>query len=166
MPIMRSRKASPGLTLMRTMIQSDRTTVPPVTVLKSLPAARITGADSPVTALSLTDAAPTTTSPSPGMRSPTSTKTRSPLRRLLEGTDVAGAPNSATRTFFATVSLRALLSDAACALLRPSAIASAKLANSSVAHNHSVVARMKPAGASPLPTTAWIHSIVVRMLPM
>ncbi len=166
MPIIRSRNASPGLTLMRTMIQSERTTVPPVTVLKSLPAARMTGALSPVTALSLTDAAPTTTSPSPGMRSPVPTKTRSPLRRLLDGTDVAGAPNSATEIFFAIVSLRALLSDAACALLRPSAMASAKLANNSVAQSHNVTARMNPAGASPLPATAWIHSIVVRMLPM
>ena len=41
---------------MRTMIQSERTTVPPVTVLKSLPAARITGALSPVIALSSIDA--------------------------------------------------------------------------------------------------------------
>ena len=40
-------------------------------------------------------------------------------------------------------------SDAACALLRPSASASAKLANSTVNHSHSAMARMKPAGASP-----------------
>jgi hypothetical protein len=154
------------LTLMRTMIQSDNTTVPPVTVLKSLPAARMTGADSPVTALSLIDAAPTTTSPSPGTRSPCSTNTRSPLRSRWEGVGVEGAPNSARASFFATVSLRALFSDAACALLRPSAIASAKLANSSVAHSHSEMARMKPAGASPVPNTACSHRIVVRMLPM
>ena len=139
---------------MRTMIQSDSTTVPPVTELKSLPAARITGALSPVTALSLIEAAPTMTSPSPGTRSPCSTNTMSPLRSWLDGVGVDGAPRSARASFFATVSLRALLSDAACALLRPSAIASAKLANSSVAHSHSVTARMKPAGASPLPTSA------------
>ena len=166
MPIMRSRNASPGLTAMRTMIQSDSTTVPPVTVSKSLPAARITGALSPVTALSLIDAAPTMTSPSPGTMSPCSTSTRSPLRNLIDGTGVAGAPCSARASFLAIVSLRALLRDAACALLRPSAIASAKLAKTSVAHSHSVIARMKPAGASPLPPSACSHSTVVRMLPM
>ena len=40
---------------------------------------------------------------------------------------------------------------AACALLRPSASASAKLANSTVNQSHSATARMNPAGASPLP---------------
>ena len=54
---------------------------------------------------------------------------------------------------------------AAWALLRPSAIASAKLANSTVNHSHSVIARMKPAGASPCPNRAWKNSAVVRMLP-
>jgi hypothetical protein len=154
MPIIRSRNASPGLTLMRTMIQSDSTSVPPVTVLKSLPAARITGALSPVTALSLIDAAPTMTSPSPGTRSPCSTRTMSPLRNWLDGVSVDAAPRSGCESFLATVSLRAVLSDAACALLRPSAIASAKLANTSVAQSQRVVARMKPAGASPVPKTA------------
>ena len=150
---------------MRTIIQSDRTTVPPVTELKSLSAARITGALSPVTALSLIDAAPTTTSPSPGTRSPCSTSTMSPLRNWIEGVGVDGAPYCARWSFLAIVSLRALLSDAACALLRPSAIASAKLANSSVAQSHSVTARMKLAGASPVPNNACNHRIVVRMLP-
>jgi len=49
------------------MIQSDITRVPPVTEEKSPPDSRITGADSPVIALSSTDAAPSMTSPSPGM---------------------------------------------------------------------------------------------------
>ncbi len=64
------------------------------------------------------------------------------------------------------VSLRALFNVAACALLRPSAIASAKLANSSVTQSQSVTARMKPAGASPFPVSAWNQRIVVRMLPI
>jgi hypothetical protein len=51
MAIMRSRKVSPGLTVMRTTIQSDSTRVPPVTAEKSPPDSRITGADSPVMAL-------------------------------------------------------------------------------------------------------------------
>jgi len=56
-------------------------------------------------------------------------------------------------------------SDAACALLRPSASASAKFANSTVNHSHRAIATMKPAGASPCPPSPWIHSRVVMMLP-
>ncbi len=81
--IMRSRKLSPGLLTMRTMIQSDSTRVPPVTELRSPPDSRITGADSPVTADSSTVAAPSMISPSPGMNSPALTMTRSPLRKSL-----------------------------------------------------------------------------------
>src|SRR5256885_2444277 len=55
MEIMRSRKDSPGLTVICTTSQSDSTRVPPVTEEKSPPASRITGADSPVMALSSTE---------------------------------------------------------------------------------------------------------------
>jgi len=79
--------------------------------------------------------------------------------------DVKGLSGSGRASFFATVSLRALFSELACALLRPSAIASAKFANSSVAHSHNVIARMKPAGASPVPNNACSQRIVVTMLP-
>ena len=51
----------------RTTIQSDSTRVPPVTAEKSPPDSRITGADSPVMALSSTEATPSITSPSAGM---------------------------------------------------------------------------------------------------
>ena len=54
---------------MRTTIRSDSTRVPPVTALRSPPASRMTGADSPVIADSSTDAMPSTMSPSPGMTS-------------------------------------------------------------------------------------------------
>ena len=81
MEIIRSRKVSPGLTETRTTIQSDSTRVPPVTDEKSPPDSRMTGADSPVIALSSTDAAPSITSPSAGMMSPVSTSTKSPLRK-------------------------------------------------------------------------------------
>ena len=64
--IMRSRKVSPGSAVMRTTIQSESTRVPPVTAEKSPPDSRITGADSPVIALSSTDATPSITSPSSG----------------------------------------------------------------------------------------------------
>ena len=65
--IMRSRNVSPGLDVMRTLIQSDSTFVPPVTAERSPPASRITGADSPVMADSSTEATPSITSPSPAM---------------------------------------------------------------------------------------------------
>ena len=64
---MRSRKVSPGLTVTRTTSQSDSTRVPPVTDEKSPPDSRITGADSPVIALSSTEATPSITSPSSGI---------------------------------------------------------------------------------------------------
>ena len=104
MLIIRSRNASPGLTLMRTMIQSDSTRVPPVTVLKSLPAARMTGALSPVIADSSIEATPTMTSPSPGMRSPSSARTMSPLRNEDDGVAVCAASLSGRARRFAVVS--------------------------------------------------------------
>ncbi len=66
-PIMRSRKVSPGLAVMRILITSESTRVPPVTALRSPPLSRTTGADSPVMADSSTVAAPSMISPSPGM---------------------------------------------------------------------------------------------------
>ena len=88
MPIIRSRKASPGLALMRTTSQSESTRVPPVTELRSPPLSRITGALSPVIALSSTEATPSITSPSPGMVSPASTSTTSSLRSVVAETSV------------------------------------------------------------------------------
>ena len=63
---------------MRTSIRSEITRVPPVTAERSPPLSRITGADSPVIAASLTEATPSITSPSLGIRSPASTRTTSP----------------------------------------------------------------------------------------
>ena len=51
---MRSRKLSPGSAVMRMMSQSERTRVPPVTAERSPPDSRMTGALSPVIALSST----------------------------------------------------------------------------------------------------------------
>ena len=64
--IIRSTKDWPGSEVMRTTIRSDSTVVPPVTALRSPPDSRMTGADSPVTADSSTDATPSITSPSTG----------------------------------------------------------------------------------------------------
>ena len=83
--IMRSRKVEPGAAVTRTRIQSDSTCVPPVTAERSPPASRITGADSPVMAASLTEATPSITSPSEGMMSPASTSTMSPSLRPIAG---------------------------------------------------------------------------------
>ena len=52
--------------VIRTLIQSEITCVPPVTADRSPPLSRITGADSPVIAASSTEATPSMTSPSPG----------------------------------------------------------------------------------------------------
>lgn len=163
--IMRSRKVSPGLTVIFTTIQSDSTRVPPVTEEKSPPDSRITGADSPVMADSSTEATPSITSPSTGITSPASTNTKSPLRRLVPSTMVLAAPWLPPASFLATTFFLADLRLAAWALLRPSASASAKLANSTVNHSHSATPRMKPDEASPWPPSDCIHSAVVRMLP-
>ena len=60
--------------------------MPPVTALRSPPASRMTGADSPVMADSSTEAAPSITSPSPGISSPATTRTTSPLRSSVAST--------------------------------------------------------------------------------
>jgi len=68
----------------------------------------------------------------------------------------------------AQVSLRSPRNDAACALLRPSAKASAKLANSTVNHSQMVMASTN-AGfmpVSPGKFSECTQSSVVRMLPM
>ncbi|VVB55501.1 Uncharacterised protein [uncultured archaeon] len=72
--IILSRNASPGFAVMRTMIWLEMTLVPPVTALLSPPDSLTTGADSPVTDDSFTRAAPSTTSPSPGIISPEFTR--------------------------------------------------------------------------------------------
>ena len=72
---MRSRKVEPCAAVMRTLSQSETTSVPPVTAERSPPDSRMTGADSPVMAASLTEAMPSITSPSEGIRSPASTST-------------------------------------------------------------------------------------------
>ena len=79
--IMRSRNEEPADAVMRITMRSEMTVVPPVTAERSPPDSRITGADSPVIAASLTEAMPSITSPSPGMTSPASQTTRSPASR-------------------------------------------------------------------------------------
>ncbi|MEY4538614.1 MAG: hypothetical protein RLZZ306_371, partial [Bacteroidota bacterium] len=66
-------------------ILSDNTFVPPVTELLSPPDSRITGADSPVMALSSMVAKPSIISPSVGIVSPASQTKTSPFLSCDEG---------------------------------------------------------------------------------
>src|SRR5713226_8069081 len=141
--IMRSRKVSPGLALICTTIQSESTRVPPVTADLSPPLSRMTGADSPVMADSSTEATPSITSPSPGITSPASTSTRSPLRSSGAATSCTGPRRLGLESRLAMVVVRARRSVSACALPRPSAIASAKLAKTTVNHSQMVTASTK-----------------------
>src|SRR6266550_2745144 len=145
--IMRSRKVEPSAAVMRTLIQSDSTCVPPVTAERSPPDSRMTGADSPVIAASLTEALP-------------STSTTSPTLRLVLRTNLWLPRPSGPVSSLAWVSVRWRRNAAACALPRPSAIASAKLANSSVNHSHSTIWNSKPMFSPPL-TRSRINITVV-----
>src|SRR5580704_4205447 len=138
--IIRSRNVSPGLEVMRTRISSERTRVPPVTAERSPPDSRMTGADSPVIADSSTEATPSITSPSPGTNSPAATSTTSPERSLELGI-ISVEPSS--RSLRASVSARALRRVSACAFPRPSAMASAKFAKSTVNQSQRVICRPK-----------------------
>ena len=80
-------------------------------------------------------------SPSPGTSSFAATITTSPERRFALGT-VSIVPFASKRR--ASVSDLALRSVSACALPRPSAMASAKFANSTVNQSQSVICRLKP----------------------
>ena len=130
--IIRSRKLLPGSEVMRIFSQSETMVVPPVTEQKSPPDSRTTGADSPVMADSSTEAIPSMTSPSPGMISPADTMTTSPFRSWLERTSFS-VPSGMSRR--ALVSFCVFFKLAACALPRPSATDSAKLANSTVTNS-------------------------------
>ncbi len=133
--IIRSMKVSPGFVVILMTMRSERTFVPPVTAERSPPDSRMTGADSPVIADSSTEATPSMTSPSPGMMSPASQTTRSPIFNSVPGTRSSTEPSSRR----ATVSVLALRSVSACALPRPSATASARLAKITVSHSQALM---------------------------
>ena len=122
---MRSRKVEPCAAVMRTLIRSDSTRVPPVTAERSPPLSRITGRDSPVIADSSTEATPSTISPSAGIRSPASTRTRSPSLSVWARTGSNCRRRPAAAWPWSRCACAA--SVAACALPRPSATASAKV---------------------------------------
>ena len=103
----------------------------------------MTGADSPVMADSSTLAMPSTTSPSPGITSPATTTTRSPSLSSVAGTSSVVSDSVSRR---AVVSVLAARSVAACALPRPSATASARLANTTVSHSQTTTDHAKALG--------------------
>src|ERR1017187_8537860 len=131
MEIIRSRNELPSSAVTLTTMRSLMTFVPPVTALRSPPLSRMTGADSPVMADSSTVAMPSTISPSPAIMSPDSQTNRSPIFNSALGNKVS-LPLTSLR---AIVLVRSLRSASAWALPRPSAIASAKLANRHVNHS-------------------------------
>ncbi len=148
--IIRSRKASPGLAVTSTTIQSDRTWVPPVTELRSPPASRITGALSPVIAASLTEAMPSTTVAVGGDEVARLHQHQVALAQRRGRDDVEVVRRrSGCGSRLACRSRRALRREAACALPRPSAMASAKFANSTVNHSQTDTAEDEPARRFP-----------------
>ena len=110
--------------------------MPPVTAERSPPASRITGADSPVIADSSTEPTPSMISPSAGMISPAVDDDDVAALQLGRG-DVLDAAAVARRC--AIVVVRVARSALACALPRPSAIASAKFANSTVSQSQTAI---------------------------
>src|SRR6266508_3876105 len=160
--IIRSRKVSPGRAVMRTTIRSDSTLVPPVTADRSPPASRITGADSPVIADSSTEAMPSMISPSEGMISPAETTTMSSTSSCEDGT-CSRSPPAVRR--LASVSDRVRRSVAACAFPRPSAIASAKLANSTVNHRNAATSAVKTFSSAVERAMSRKNRTVLRKLP-
>src|SRR5580698_3886748 len=145
--IIRSRKVWPRSAVIRTTMRSDSTLVPPVTADRSPPDSRMTGADSPVMADSSTDATPSTTSPSPGMTWPAWTTTWSPSVSAVPGTDssrseAGSAPGFQLTSRRAIVSRLARRSVSACALPRPSATASARLAKTTVSQSQTTMVQL------------------------
>ena len=129
--IILSKKLSPGWVVTCTRILSERTLVPPVTELLSPPASRITGALSPVMALSSIEANPSIISPSEGITSPASHSKTSPFFNW----ELLITCTLPFTIIFAGVSSLVFRKLSACAFPLASAIASAKLANNKVINN-------------------------------
>ena len=151
---MRSTNVSPGFDVMRTTMRSESTRVPPVTALRSPPDSRTTGADSPVMADSSTVAMPRTMSPSPGISSPADDH-HDVAEREFGRRDVDQSrrvrlrhPSARRRrsTRCAIVLVRVLRRLAACALPRPSATDSARLAKRTVSQSQTAMPHVNPAG--------------------
>ena len=132
--IMRSRNDLPGSCVTSITSRSERSFVPPVTAERSPPDSRMTGADSPVIADSSTEPTPSMISPSAGM-----------IIARLDDHDVALLQlgrrhlEAAVARAALSVVVRVARSAFACALPRPSAIASAKFAKSTVSQSQTAI---------------------------
>ena len=158
-------RSRPGSPLIRTISQSERTRVPPVTALRSPPLSRMTGALSPVIG-ALVHRGDPFDHLAVGRDGVARLDQHHVALRKCRGRDhrVLGAvARHACRRLAVNVPAGAFAATLACALPRPSAIASAKLAKSTVNQSQTEIARMNPAGASPLPNSAWMNSPVVSM---
>ena len=156
-----------GSRVMRTMSQSESTRVPPVTALRSPPLSRMTGALSPVIALSSTEATPSIDLAVAGdhVAGLDQDDVALPERAAGDGRG-AGSRGPARGSFLAWTSWRVRRSASACALPRPSAIASAKLAKSTVNQSQTRDPEDEPGGRLALAQArAWSQRPVVRMLP-
>ena len=123
----------------------------------------MTGADSPVMALSSTDATPSMMSPSAGITSPAATRTMSPLRSDGRRHDFVGPVRALALGDRLGLGPRSV---SACALPRPSAIASAKLAKSTVSQSQNVICSSKPRSPPPVDDVAGCRRSVVSTLPI
>ena len=129
--IMRSRKLSPGSAVTRTSSRSEINSVPAVTVENiSVPGCLSTGADSPVMANSFTKATPSTTSPSAGMSLVPLDRGRGRPYAALRQSPALSYPKRPSD--LPSVLSLVRRSEAALALPRHSASASAKFANQTV----------------------------------
>ncbi len=138
--IIRSMKVSPGLEVMRMTIRSESTLVPPVTALRSPPLSRMTGALSPVIADSSTRRDALDHLAVAGDDVARLADDQVALAQLGAGDALLALPLTSLR---AMVSVLVLRSASACALPRPSAIASAKFAKSTVNQSQSVIWPLK-----------------------
>ena len=135
--IIRSRNDLPGSWVTSITSWSESSLVPPVTAERSPPASRITGADSPVIADSSTEPTPSMISPSAGMISPARDDDDVAALELRRRHVLERAARPARRC--AVVVVRVARSAFACALPRPSAIASAKFAKRTVSQSQNAI---------------------------
>ena len=152
--IMRSRKVEPDADVTLTLIRSETTLVPPVTAERSPPASRMTGADSPVTADFVDhgdafDDLAVGRNEVAGLDQHDVADVELIRRHVLVGhLDDAGHREALGHRRRCACRARS----SACALPRPSATASAKLANSTV--NHSQAAIWPEKAGSPEPVSS------------
>jgi len=130
--------------MIRITMRSESTLVPPVTDERSPPASRITGADSPVMGRLVHRRYAFDHLAIAGDELTSLHHHTIPGAQVSRGHGVLAA---ALTQASAGVCVRILRSESACALPRPSATASAKLANTTVIHNQTLIQAVNHSGA-------------------